>query len=252
LEDKSAAIRSRKLTFTELLSLAFEVYRKKFKFLALAGLAVFIPMSLLMMLIYTPDYYLTFDSNGLLSVTDWRGFAMSCLLILAVNAAFTPLFVSVATHVCKRHVEGAPCGAVGMMEASLSKWGKLAVTAALYYALTAIGSLFFLLPGVYFAVSCAFYANHMSDSRSWGVRALMESYAYVRENWFRTLGFLVVINVITTVAVVLVQNFLLYSLLGDSAAAYVIESVLSEFVSMFFTIATALWFLNRRYLLDSR
>lgn len=254
MDNKHSDIKTRKLSAAELISLAAEVCRKKFRFLAAAGLAVFIPMSVFRAILPNPLAYLKADASGLIAVGDMGGFLRAVLPVFILNAVFAPLFVGAATHVARRHVEDSHCGFPGIMDASLSKWGKLAATAILYYIITALAS-FMLIPGIFIAVACAFYPNVISDGGPWGFGAFRESIALVRGRWFRTCCFLMLVNIVLAVVTTLLQAALyavfavfmsVDSLLSPGADIFV--SLALDFAGMYFTVLIALWFLNRRYL----
>jgi len=246
-------IQTRKLSAPELAALAFEVYRKRFGHLALAGFAVFIPIAVFSLLAAlnlirtNPLDYITVTADGQVVIGGISGFLRSFLSMIGINAIFSPLFVAAVTYAARRHVEETACALPGLIDASLSKWGKLVFTAIIYYVITALAA-FMIIPGVYFAVAASFYPNVIADGDPWGFKAFRDSMVLVRGRWFRTFGFLAVVDIASAFVTAFVQWVIISLLSALGPASVFFESLAANFAGMYFTVIIALWYINRRYI----
>ena len=243
-------IKKDKLTIFEIFNLSAAIYKKNFRFLSIATIVVFLPISILNLAVPFPTENLSelasmdTDKINELLVYAWT--------VIAINVTFSPLFISASTYVAKRHIEGRAPELQGVMEVTLFKWGKLILTGAMYVSAVAVGSLL-LIPGFFLAVAFNFFPNLFAVRGEWGIKCFIESYKLVKGRWIRTAGFLFLINFLSLVVSVFVQQllslvFMILSGILPEVVSYVALTLLTQIAAMYFTVCANVWFLNRYYL----
>jgi hypothetical protein len=122
--------------------------------------------------------------------------------------------------------------------ASLGKWGRLMLATVVYtFGVAAVS--FLIVPAIYLGLSCGFYPYFASVEGHDRYFGLHGSYYAVKGRWFRTLGFVILTNILSLVASLVVQ--FAFSMVPAHVVAIVAVSLIAQIVCSYFTVATAVW-----------
>ena len=161
-------------------------------------------------------------------------------------------FVNVAVHrIVAAELAAAP---VGPRQASTTAVGRLPVLAAsgfLALALVFLGLLALVIPGLWL-VGCFSMLTPVVALESVGpFDALRRSFTLVKGRWWPTIGFLLLVGLLGSVAAQLVQLIALPALAADNVGlgrglAFVILIVVQGLVVAAIAVMTTIWYLDLR------
>jgi len=108
------------------------------------------------------------------------------------------------THVLYRTATGGGAGVREALATGLAKSATIFISGALYAVATALGMLALVIPGIYVAIALCLGMYIVVIEDAGPVAALVRSYHLVQGNWWRTLGFMLVVSIIAIVLMMLV------------------------------------------------
>lgn len=136
-----------------------------------------------------------FDGNGLFGVLIG-----SILLVIFIAAASAPLTAGLFMMGVRRAV-GAPIQATTV----LGYWGSFIPLAVALISLTILiylGMLFFVLPGLFLAVSTCMTMQLIADKKLGAWRAMVSSIKGVTKKWFTVFGIIIVVGLINSLPMI--------------------------------------------------
>ena len=247
-------IKTTELGIKDTFNTAFKIYTENSKFLLVLGLLIYIPLTILFVVIsqginlamYNSDFALTLDPEWYAIIT-LTAIAFATLII---SALVSPLVYAAIVSLVAYVIDGNEPSFKPIAEATYEKLGKHIATIILFNLVVA-PMMILILPGVYFGVLFIFYPFVVALTDKWGFQAFSESRKLVKGKWFKTFGFLVLIILFST----MVSNFLgsvqgVFALFVDGNITFWIYLVIAEVINIYFKVVVALWFLNKFYLLQ--
>ncbi|MGA8040324.1 MAG: hypothetical protein WCA93_09495 [Acidimicrobiia bacterium] len=178
-------------------------------------------------------------------------FLLAVFIVLALNAIATA-FLSVAVHrLVGSELAHSP---VGPRDASTFALGNLprsflaiVVTGLAVFA----GLVLFILPGVWLAISLSMITPVIALEHAGPLVAMRRSFSLVRGRWWQTLGFLLMVALMGTVAAQLVQLVALPALsAGDVSLvvglAFVFLILIEGFISAAILVMLTIWYIDLR------
>ncbi|MDP1847700.1 MAG: glycerophosphoryl diester phosphodiesterase membrane domain-containing protein [Solirubrobacteraceae bacterium] len=221
--------RLRALSLGEILDVSIKICLAHWRTLIMAVLVVVVPVQIITTIL-TADYTVSsFDLSADSSQTPEEtldelnqyigGIALSGLLQVCA--------VLLATAACFRAIAQAYLGESADWRSSLSYALKhapsLLLLTLLYVLGVLLGTLLFILPGIWLYVAWAFALPALLVEGVRGRGALGRSFTLVKGRWWRTLGVLVVGFILAGIVSTLVQGvFLVGAFLGDDNDAVVL------------------------------
>ncbi len=229
----------RELALGELLDVSVKLCLRHWRALLLAVLVVIVPVQVVSTIV-TADYTLSsFDIGSSSEQTtreaiDELNRHIDGLLISSLLQVVALVF---ATAACLRAIASAYLGETPDWRASLnyaiSRAAPLLAVTALYVGGVMVGTIAFVLPGIWLYIAWAFALPVLLVEGVRGPEALRRSYTLVRGRWWRTfsviaLGFLLAVVISTLTRGV----FLLGLLVSDSDALVLALSTLAGIVGL--------------------
>jgi hypothetical protein len=229
-----------KLTIFEILKVSWTVYSKHFLHMAAICALAFAPVVVAIQFIPMPSA----SYSDLIGMTpeQLQAIMSSSMIILGLYMLFVPLCASAVTSVAATFLSNGKVTAEGILDASLARWGRLIWTTVLYGSIVFL-SAFLVIPAVFFGIAFCFYPNAIALNGSGGFASLKGSHDAVKGRWFRTLGFLIFTNILSIGASMLLGYAL--SWIPYNIVTIIVTSLLGQLVATFFTVAKAVWFLNK-------
>ena len=124
----------------------------------------------------------------------------------------------------------------------------VSVAVLLYFLAVVLGTIALVIPGIWLAVALYFSAQSVVVDGARGVGALRRSYRLVQNFWWRTLGILIVLSILSTLLAVPLG--LITQSIGDAAdngPLYVLGSAVAGTITLSFTaLASTLLFFDLR------
>jgi len=269
-------IKTKEMTFKELFEVGFELFRTNWKAIAILTLLAYIPVILLERLIIEPslrDLVMlfgagdAFEATNIMMVTqimlETNVDAMPIEVVSAIlrtsytmlaatlisSIVFVPLLHSGQTYLVKETAGDRQVTGEDMINITIASIFKTAVTALVAFSCLMLGFMLFIVPGVYMAIVFAFAIPAVIVTGEFGFGALKESFLVVRGRFFKTLIFLVIVNVISFVLVNItaIIGIIIFSFLPGNIIFSAIVSLISNFVLAYFVMVECLWFVNKYF-----
>ena len=221
-----------------LLRVSAQIFRAHFTLIVLICLAVYLPVYVIYQFIPVTNPFVM--SGTELRVENVEQFLVQAYIIIAVFIVFTPLASAAVAHIVRQALDRKPVTLSGVLDASLIKWPKLALTSLFFLVVLSVTSC---LPPLtlYLGVACGFYVNLIALSDAWGFQALWQSRLLVKGRWWRTgLVFLIVWLAYLVYNQLYIVVLSLFSLNG---VWQVLIATASEIPMRFFTLFLALYFI---------
>ncbi len=201
-------IKIRLLNISELFGLARTCYKARFKYIMFLCAIALVPLSIVECMVPTPI-------NELLNPTAYpiNEFAMAlgryALIISVLNALFMPIYYSGMTYIATHNPDASspeqPIPIRSILDVTINKWAKLALTGFICLAISLISTpLVVLAIFVYVLLFYATFFGALGDI--WGIKAIRASYNLVRGRWFKTFGFIILINICMLAVSAVVQR----------------------------------------------
>ncbi len=248
-------IKVRLLNISELLGLARTCYKARFKYILFLCAIAILPMTIAESLITIPVDVLAdptkFAINDILRVLS-RYVGLTLLL----NVVFTPIYYSGMTYIAMQNPSASspeqPIPLHSILDVTINKWAKLFVSGLLYAAISLITSpIFFLM--FFFLVAFYFATFYGAIGDIWGINALKASYNLVRGRWFKTFGFVLLVNTSMYAVSLLIQTLIGLFIPTTPINAFA-NTIISFMIIMvvrilcsFFDLVMSLKFLNIYY-----
>ncbi|MDR1540525.1 MAG: hypothetical protein LBU32_21500 [Clostridiales bacterium] len=239
---------TKKLSLWELVLVTWQVYRRNFFYLTVTCLLAYTPVLVTMLFVPVPTTQAAFETAAL-NPDQLRILMRSSLIIIGLYLLFVPPYTSAVTEITLLAIINEKVSAERIFDASLAKWIKLIVTSLVYFILIFITAVF-ILPAIFIAVAFYFYPSFTALGGSWGLNALRRSFDAVKGRWFRTLGFIIAINIFSMLAMSLTQAA--FGWAPYNAATVVIISIIGQIVCAFFSVMSSVWLLNILFMLKGK
>jgi len=206
----------------QIFKVAYKAFSKSFRYIILISLFVNIPRNAI--IAWIPDAWLMpinmlfqMELQELLTAMIPVRIVMYILWII-----FDPLIIAAFAYIALQWFAKEEVELPGILDNTLQKWPSLIITAFLFHSLMMLGTMFFIIPGLYIMIVFTFYAVVVIDRGKWGFPALVESFRVVKGNFFRTL----LVLAITSALVAAFNTLITYSRYFDSDFANRIANVL--------------------------
>lgn len=247
---------SREFKWTELIYNAFGVFVETMKEMWKVLVAVFLPISILQgVLIGRLQNTLLFIQNVANSASSsdvqiqmrqvMPHFLVQEVLSLAIMLFLVPVGTIAVAKLVKGHVDGVPLSAKDAVSEALALEPTVIVVNLIILVLTFLGSLL-IIPGIYLGIawSLAIYCVGLGGEKGWS--ALRRSKELVKGRWWRTLGYLLILGIIT----VLCESVIVVPLeiIREGSVKAILECFLQYFISVFQIIGVTLMYMNREAL----
>lgn len=223
---------SRELTIAELIHYAWQMFSEHLQTIGMIALVIFLPINLISAFLSNPDK----------SPDAVNGVSTIGLIIAAGLSLLIGVLVPVAiSHTIRKHLDTQTVDFPMVIRFALSKWGDAVVT-SLLLTIFMIGLTFLLVvPAVILGVFWAFaiYAVAIKDKR--GMAALRYSKEVVQGRWWKVLGYLIVLGLLSGIISWLIG---LPFVNVDAPIVTAFVSTMSDIVFSYTLVATALLFIN--------
>lgn len=247
---------SREFKWTELIYNAFGVFVETMKEMWKVLVAVFLPISILQgVLIGRLQNTLLFIQNLANSASSsdvqiqmrqvMPHFLVQEVLSLAIMLFLVPVGTIAVAKLVKGHVDGVPLSAKDAVSEALALEPTVIVVNLIILVLTFLGSLL-IIPGIYLGIawSLAIYCVGLGGEKGWS--ALRRSKELVKGRWWRTLGYLLILGIIT----LLCESVIVIPLgiIREGSVKAILECFLQYFIAIFQIIGVTLMYMNREAL----
>lgn len=231
-------IRTRKLTFAEILDYSVEVFK--------SGTARFIPLALLSAIPQALVLYLIQSDVFMPDVsTDFLPLCALCGLEL-VLVLFTWFFYIAEAYTVEAIVQGQPGDTTSTLRFALSRLPQVMLVAIVLAIIFSVAFILLIIPGVIVAIYFNF-AIAAASLRGVDLQALSYSQKLVQGQWWRVFGILFGIGLLSGITAGLIYwlgNLLVPTIGIVALPVYFIGS----FVAFFLGIPAIVFFLNEDYL----
>ena len=240
-------LKSELLSFGEYFKLAGKAFGALFAVLLPILIVIFIPVSVLLSLVPNDYFSLVLTEESINAASEiWRRFQLYILYVMGIRIFFLVFVVSAVTLTLDLWINGKEVSTIStkaLFSQTAEKWWKLMATAFLFNLIIYL-SFSFIIFLIYMGIIFFFAVNSAAITDKWGISAMRYSMRLIRGKWLRT--FCVIAAVIA--AEFFVSQFITAGLyiLGFSAnnIAAVTALTISQIICVYFTILTALVFLN--------
>jgi hypothetical protein len=247
--------------FSELLSDGMRMLGAAWKSLIAPSLAAFIPMGALTLAAFQATGGTEFlrlslnDPDALESMTREEflamalPFARAVLIAIALQAIASAFIALAVSYIVAARAEGETVTGGAAAGKALSKMPKLIVVGILALVGISVGTLLLIIPGIWLAISLSM-TTHVVALEDRGVFAsLTRSVQLVRGRWWETLGFVLLVGLMGSVAGQMLQFVALPLLaVGDIstslALVFVGGLILQGFVVAAIAVMTTTWYLD--------
>jgi|GEM_PF-6578639 len=248
-------IKTVELSIKDIFNIAFTLFTENFKFLLIFGLIIYVPFGILFMIMFQS---LDAVLNAIIYNTDltllmnhgMETLIVSSLIILIASFFSTPLIYAGVAGLANHIVDGNEASFKPIIDATFKKIGRH-ILAIFLFSLVVIPMMVLILPGIYFGVLFIFHPFVIAITDKKGFRAFAESRRVVQGNWFKTIGFLILTFMFSTMISNLLwrtQSFFNMFLINDQIS-FLVYFIFGEIITIYFRLVVALWFLNKFYLL---
>ena len=221
--------RLRPLSLGEILDVSIKICLANWRTLIKAVLVVVVPVQIISTIL-TADYTVsTFDFSAGSSQTPREAFEEINQYLggVAISTLLQVCAVGLATAACFRAIAQAYLGETADWRSSLSfalqHVPSLLLLTLLYILGVVVGTVLFILPGIWLYIAWAFALPVLLVEGARGRKALGRSFELVKGRWWRTFGTLVVGFILASIISALVQGaFLVGMLVGDDNDAVVL------------------------------
>jgi hypothetical protein len=235
--------RLRPLSLGEILDVSIKICLANWRTLIKAVLVVVVPVQIISTIL-TADYTVsTFDlgANSARTPQQTLDEVNQYLGGLAISTLLQVCAVGLATAACFRAIAQAYLGEAADWRSSLSfalaHVPSLLLLTLLYVLGVGLGTLLFILPGVWLYIGWAFALPVLLVEGVRGRGALGRSFGLVKGRWWKTFGTLAVGFVLASIVSALVQGVFLVGILvgGDNDAVVLVLSAIAGVVGLAIT-----------------
>jgi len=253
----------RKLRSTEIFMLAWRLAKVHWKHILLIAAMFALPMYAV--LLFIPEHLTAAVAEGIPAELLGGGPALAAnsglqarlmdimtyvYLVLGITLLFDPAAVGALTYLAHQGVRRRPVTTAGILDVSLKRLLKYAVTSGILYAMCIFSAWLLFIPAIFMMVAYGFCASAIAVTGRWGPGAFRESYRVVHGQWLQTAGFRVLVVLVRYLLNVLIVSFIAMVGLDANAVTAVLASAAGSAILYVLTIAQALWYLNRREMCD--
>ncbi|MCL2616019.1 MAG: hypothetical protein FWD96_00075 [Defluviitaleaceae bacterium] len=176
---------------------AWFVFFRSFRFVLIISLFVNIPRNAIIMFI--PQAWLPQINLLDMHLNFTEAFASMVpltLVMYVVAILFEPLAIAGLVYVARKTMADEDVEVAGILDNTLQRWPAIAFTACMFYVALVVGSMLFVLPGLYVMVVFTFYTMVVVERGMWGVAALIESARIVKGHFLKTAFVILLIEIL--------------------------------------------------------
>lgn len=243
-------IKTSRLNIEDTFNISYKIFVNNIKFISIMSLLIFMPILILIQAIHRYTYYIYSlgipEEHTLLIIIGVYtiGLLIYSVVICTLYSAITSCIIEIVNNnelLLKK-----------VLKTTYRKLGKQIFTALIYTFVLIPMFLFFIIPGVYFAVSMAFFPCVIAITDKWGFAALKESRRIIKGNWLKTFAFLILIIMFSNMTnnLLSIAQGLLSWLLADSLISFLFYFVISRTIQAYFIVVFVVWVLNKYYTLQ--
>lgn len=231
-------IREKKFDLKDILTFSWRIFVKRSATLVTIALAVFFPVASAFASV----------AELIMGQDTVRNVVNSLALQFLANLFGLPAVMAIAFTV-EQVLMGNEIGFGRAFEEALSNWVKAICTCVLSSAIVSVFSLFFIVPGVIWAVYYYFAVFIVMLRGKWWIAALEHSKALVKGQWIEVFSVIFTLGLFKTALFMAAELPFTSEALGVAAypsvnlLLYAVESI----ITTFFTVAAVVYFLNIDY-----
>jgi hypothetical protein len=183
----------------EILSTAFQLYRRYWRTLLAIAAVVVVPFTLLQYLLgYLVRSQGEVTSNGVTSTSSWAAASAGLVTALAGLLMFLVLTGAI-TRAVAAEVAGEDPGVEQSYRFGFHRLGSVLLVSVLVGLVIIGGLILFIIPGIYFAVRLAVSIEALVVEGRRGTQAMGRSWELVGGHWWHAFGTLLVAGLLTGV-----------------------------------------------------
>lgn len=237
------------LSVKETFNIGFSIYLRNFKVIFVLALLIIIPMQIFSFVMHDDMNYLMLTSVMGVGQNDMPLRIKALIMLFVYAIVFPPLIAGGLGIIIKKEAEYEKASFSDIINSSIGKIFKHIYTAFLNFIIVALGTMFFVFPGVYLSMVLRTAPNivGMTDD-TFGFKALKESFASLKGMFWKAFGLFIIVALFSQVIIYIEENilYLFSSLLKYSFIEEVITFLFSV-INLYFDLVAALWFLNRYF-----
>lgn len=201
MEKIKELVYSRELRWNEVLSVGMTLFHTNFKVILWGIVMICLPISLLeaiiqMRLVNISDTVM--QTGAMLSVEQAQTYltqmGIQNILIMLINVFLLPIFTIGVAKAAKWRLEGKKVEASTAFTKAMLLEPTVAKVGIVYMVLIVLGTFLFFIPGIYLSVVWCLYLYCIGLGGRRGMDALGHSLLLVRGRWWRTFGFIILLN----------------------------------------------------------
>lgn len=250
MEKIKQLVYSRELRWNEVLTAGMALFHANFKVILWGIVLICLPISLLeaivQMRLMNIDQ-LVFQAGAMLSVEQAQTYlaqmGINYVFVMLISVFLMPIFIIGVAKAAKWRMEGRKVEASTAFTKAMLLEPSIVKVGIVYLPLVIIATLLFAIPGIYISVIWCLYLYCIALGGRRGLDALGHSRLLVRERWWRTFGFLILLNFVVMGWSSLVS--LLFTSLPNSIPVHTIMNCLLHIADAYVACQLAVVFLNR-------
>ncbi len=207
MESLKEAVYSKELSVIELIDIGFRLFCKNIKTILLGVLLLGIPLSLLLTIIQFRlmgfyDFVMKLDPAQIATIPtaqlheQMKSVMVYQILAMAIDVFLVPIFVIGVAKATKWRLEGKEKGYRRVFADAMLFEPILVKVGIVYLACVVLGAFLFF-PFVYLSVVWCFYIFCIGLGKRKGLDALGHSHMLVRGRWWKTLGYIFMMMLVT-------------------------------------------------------
>ncbi len=231
-------IGKRELTFGEILSTSWDVFRNNFKAILLIALIIYIPINILIYMLPTESLI-----HGYGSV---EGLWMYLRMVQMAQEFFGVLAIMGIAVVVERYLRGEEVRYDESLNKSFSRWGSMIVTNIIKGIIVMGLTFLFIIPGIIWYVFYTFVAFAVVLRNVGGMQALGYSKNLVKGRWMKVFMITLFLGG-ARLGLALGFDYLTTIIFPGYSVIYTLSESLVTGLLSYFTVATVVLFLNLDY-----
>lgn len=253
----SEQIRKQEMSFGQILAMAKEIYTTQFKTFVYILVLVFFPVCVLSELIQYQvieientidfemlrnDFYLMLEFA---QSPEYLKLLVYNILNLAVQVFCMPLGLMAVVWIAHCAIEKEQINYKTALIKAFEKVPSMILAGIIYTLLVGIGSAFFVLPGLFLGYYFSFYQYALILNQDKAIASLSSSRKTFQNRFFKVMGIVILFNILRFSFEYGIAQ--IFSWGWGIFAVDVFSDLLGYLILIFFYIAEAIFFLNRKY-----
>lgn len=247
-------IKKDSLAFGEMILLSWKILKSNKISLLLVTLLIFIPINIVTEIVsgYITNITQNIDLQALansealfrqfVSSKEYYALYIYELVFLGIQIFFVPFGVMATAKIACDSIYGGKADHKVALMKSFSKCGIMFLTTIIYAVGLTLGMFAFIVPAIFLSMRWYFYLYSIALDDQKFMGALGKSSNLVKERWFSTFRYAVLIFLLHFGISIMIQMFFIVG--GYHFVLGVITRTMLSFVSVFFYIVTTVWYLH--------